>query len=261
MKIAVPSTKPDLSGMVEQKLGSAAYLLVIETDDMSFTVLDGPSKSSGPGAGVQAVSLVVSMGAQAVLVGYISSGIINALKKQGVVVSTDVSGSVEEAVTSFLRSSSLESKQEQEKIVQSLGQGEWSEAFAKGLRQFYSLLPRLIGVILLLGLFRGFVSEQALLSLFSGSELYNSLLGAGLGSVLAGNPINSYVIGKSLLSSGVGLVGAVALMLAWVNVGVIQLPIETAALGLRFAVVRNLAGFFVAVIMAFVVVFWVGGII
>ena len=46
MKIAVPSTKPNLDGMVENKLGIAAHVLVIETNDMSFEVLNGASRSS-----------------------------------------------------------------------------------------------------------------------------------------------------------------------------------------------------------------------
>ena len=59
MKIAVPSTKPNLDGMVENKLGIAAHVLVIETNDMSFEVLNGASRSYRPGAGVQTISLVV----------------------------------------------------------------------------------------------------------------------------------------------------------------------------------------------------------
>lgn len=59
MKIAVPSTKPNLDGMVENKLGIAAHVLVIKTNDMSFEVLNGASRSSRPGAGVQTIALVV----------------------------------------------------------------------------------------------------------------------------------------------------------------------------------------------------------
>lgn len=52
MKIAIPSTTPNLNGMVEHKLGSAAYLVIIETEDMSIEVLDGPPPSLGQGAGM-----------------------------------------------------------------------------------------------------------------------------------------------------------------------------------------------------------------
>ena len=129
----------------------------------------------------------------------------------------------------------------------------------RGVRQFQTLLPRLVGVVLLLGLFRGFVSKQTLLALFSGTAVFDSLWGGVLGSLLAGNPVNSYVIGDGLLDAGVGMAAVTALMLAWVNVGIIQLPAESAALGRRFAVVRNLAGFVMAVLMSLTVLFWKGG--
>ncbi|MDX2510628.1 MAG: NifB/NifX family molybdenum-iron cluster-binding protein [Desulfobacterales bacterium] len=247
--------------MVESKLGVADYLIVIETNDMSFEVLKGSSQSSGPGAGVQAVSLVVGMGAQVILVGYISPYIANALAKQGIEVVTQVSGSVFKAVTNYIDSRSLAAKVENKELWpgKSMPQNQWAVAISMGLRQFYSFLPMLIGVVLLLGLFQGFVPQQTLLSLFSGSALQDSFWGACIGSSLAGNPVNSYVIGKSLFSIGVGLSGVTALMLAWVNVGLIQLPVESKALGIRFALIRNIAGFVVAVMMSFVVVWFAGG--
>jgi predicted Fe-Mo cluster-binding NifX family protein len=261
MKIGIPSTEPNLDGMVENKLGIAAHLLVIETDDMSFEVLKGPSHSSGPGAGVQAISLVMDMGVQVILVGYISPYIANVLAKQGIEIINQVSGSVLEAVTSYTESKSLHPrpKKNEPDSGKSTSKNQWITAMGMGFRQFYSFLPMLIGVILLLGLFQGFVSQQAMVSFFPGTALQDSFWGAFLGSVLAGNPVNSYVIGKSLLNIGVGLSGVTALMLAWVNVGLIQMPAEAKALGIKFALIRNIAGFVVAVMMSFVVAWLAGG--
>jgi predicted Fe-Mo cluster-binding NifX family protein len=261
MKIGIPSSEPNLEGMVENKLGIAAHLLVVETDDMSFEVLKGPPHSSRPGAGVQAISLVVDMGARVILVGYISPYIADIWAKQGIEVVNQVSGSVLKAVTNYMDSISVNDRLENDKPQSGkfISQNQWIAAMGMGFRQFQSFLPMLIGVILLLGLFQGFVSQQRLLSLFSGSALQDSFWGACMGSVLAGNPVNSYVIGKSLLSIGVGLSGVTALMLAWVNVGLIQLPVEAKVLGLRFALVRNIAGFVMAVMMSFVVVWFSGG--
>ena len=268
MKIAIASTRLDLQGMVEGRLGTAAYLLVVETKDMSFEAMEGAPQSSGPGAGVMAVSLVVNKGAQVILVGHIAPHIAGALSKQGIDVVTDISGPVHEALDEYIALRSVNSgssvngdssEQQERSDPPAFTEKElWTEALKKGAHQFASLLPRLVGVILLLGLFRGFVSEQMLLSLFPGSSFFDAVWGAVLGSVLAGNPVNSYVIGKGLLNAGIGLAAVTALMLAWVNVGFIQLPAESAALGKRFALVRNLAGFVMAVIMSFLVVLWQG---
>ncbi|WP_319469704.1 NifB/NifX family molybdenum-iron cluster-binding protein [uncultured Pseudodesulfovibrio sp.] len=259
MIIAIPTSRPDLDGSVEHKLGTAAHLLIVETDDMSFEALDGPPRSSGPGAGVAAVSLAVSKGAQALLVGHVAPHLVNAMQKQSVDVVTGVSGTAAEAVADYLASREEAGGTEKVEPQEWLAPEEWREAVHKSLRQFHSLLPRLIGVILLLGLFRGVVSRENLLSLFSGSILEDSLWGGAVGSILAGNPVNSYVIGESLLQFGVGVAGAMALMLTWVNVGVIQLPAEAAALGWRFTLLRNGIGFVVAVFMALCVGLWAGG--
>ena len=261
MKIAVPSTEPNLNGMVENKLGIAAHVLVIETDDMSFEVLNGSQRSSLPGAGVQTISLVMDMGVQVILVGFISPDIAKVLAEQGIEIVTQISGSVAKAVTNYMDSQSLNSKLKNDELPfrESTSKDQWIAAMKKGLRQFQSILPLLVGVILLLGLFQGFVSKQTLLSFFSGSAVLDSFWGACMGSVLTGNPVNSYVIGKNLLNIGVGLSGVTALMLTWVSVGLIQLPVESKALGKRFALVRNITGFIVAIIMSFVVVWFAGG--
>ncbi len=51
MKIAVPADGPSLDARVQNKLGTTPYLLVVDSNDMSFEALDGPPPSLGPGAG------------------------------------------------------------------------------------------------------------------------------------------------------------------------------------------------------------------
>ena len=132
-------------------------------------------------------------------------------------------------------------------------------AFRKAARQFFSIIPVLIGVILLVGLFRGFVSRNLLLTIFSGNEIQDTLWGACIGSVLSGNPLNSYVVGETLLKMGVSLFGAVALMLTWVNVGLLQLPAEISTLGTRFAISRAITAFLMAIVVSILTVILTGG--
>jgi len=113
----------------------------------------------------------------------------------------------------------------------------------KAMRQMQMMLPVLLGVILLVGLFQAFVSKVWMSSLFTGQPLSDAFFAAAFGSVLAGNPVNSYVIGKGLLDVGVGLVGVTGFILTWVTVGLVQLPAEVAALGLRFALARAAVAF------------------
>ena len=261
MKIAIPAGAPDMNARVENKMGVAPYLLVIDTDGMTLEAVEGPSLSAGPGSGIQAVSLVLGMGAKALLIGTMSPGIALTLRKNGIEVITGVSGNVKDAVEKyrrgeFSRADITSRKTETEAVFSEVTRRR--DAFKKTIRQFSGILPVLSGVILLVGLFRGFIPRDLLMSIFPGNAIQDTFSGTVAGSILAGNPINSYVLGKTLLEMGVSLFGAVALMLSWVNIGLIQLPAEMAALGVRFAGLRNLAAFIMVILVSLLTVILTG---
>jgi uncharacterized membrane protein YraQ (UPF0718 family) len=106
-------------------------------------------------------------------------------------------------------------------------------------KQIVNLVPIFVGVVLLIGLFNAFILKDLLSSIFSGNALLDAIIGTGLGSILAGNPLNSYVIGGEMLKHGVSLFAVTAFITAWVTIGLVQLPAEMAALGKKFALVRN----------------------
>ena len=128
------------------------------------------------------------------------------------------------------------------------------EAVSKSLKSFYRTLPILIGVLLLTGLFYSFISKEILLKLFQGNPLIDSFFGAATGSILAGNPITSYILGGELLKQGVSLIAVTAFLVSWVTVGIVQLPAEAMLLGKRFAITRNILSFFFAIIVAIITV-------
>ena len=121
-----------------------------------------------------------------------------------------------------------------------------------------NLLPIFIGIILCIGLFTAFISEELLSSIFSGNPAADTLLGAGLGSIFTGNPINSYIIGGELLKYGVSLMAVTAFITAWVTVGIVQLPAEIAALGKEFALARNAVSFVMSLAIAILTVIFLG---
>jgi len=127
----------------------------------------------------------------------------------------------------------------------------WFASLAKTVRSFINLLPIIIGMLLLTSLALVLFPRQLIDELFGHSALMDSVIGAGLGSIAAGHPLASYLIGGELLERGVGLVAVTALMVAWVTVGIVQLPAEGVLLGMRFALCRNLFNLFAAVAIAF----------
>lgn len=135
-----------------------------------------------------------------------------------------------------------------------LDNGALVHALRSSANQFTNLLPILVGIVLLIGVFNAFVSGELLSSIFSGEMAWDTLWGACFGSILTGNPINSYVIGGELLEHGISLFAVTAVIISWVTVGLVQLPAEIAALGRRFALVRNGASFVLSIVIAILTV-------
>ena len=123
-------------------------------------------------------------------------------------------------------------------------------SFYKSFKSFGASLPVLIAVVLLLGLFRENVSPQLISSIFRGDFFRDVILGSVFGSISAGNPITSYIIGAELLKEGVSLFAVTAFLVAWVTVGIIQLPAEAAILGKQFALKRNLISFVLSMLVS-----------
>jgi uncharacterized membrane protein YraQ (UPF0718 family) len=122
------------------------------------------------------------------------------------------------------------------------------------LSSLAALVPILLGVVLLTGLLLEFLPVEAMADWFGQSAFLDALTGTLAGSVAAGHPVTSYVIGGELLERGVGLIAVTAFVVSWVTVGSIQLPAEMLLLGRRFALFRNLICFGLSILIALLTV-------
>ncbi len=257
MKIAISADGPNLEARVGHKLGTSQYLLVVEVETGDYEAVPNPGASGQKGAGIQSVFLAVSKGVNTIVTGYCSPAIAGQLKASGIEVLTDVSGTVGEVIEKYKMGklnagigAGVKSKSRWAKV----DKGALVHATRSSARQFINLLPVLVGVVLLIGLFNTFVSKDFLSSVFSGNMALDTLWGACFGSIFAGNPINSYVIGGELLKYGVSLFAVTALIITWVTVGLVQLPAEIAAFGKRFVILRNGLSFLLSIPIAIVTV-------
>jgi len=123
-------------------------------------------------------------------------------------------------------------------------------SFYRAFKSLGTALPTLLGVVLLLGLFLTLVSKQLIASVFTGELFRDTVIGSAMGSIAAGNPITSYIIGGELMKEGVSLFAITAFIVTWVTVSVVQFPAEAAILGKRFAVIRNSLSFFLAILVS-----------
>ncbi|BBO67643.1 hypothetical protein DSCA_15730 [Desulfosarcina alkanivorans] len=69
MKVVISATGRDLTSTVDERFGRCRYFLIVETDDMSFEVVDNDNADLSTSAGIQSASYVASTGAEAVITG------------------------------------------------------------------------------------------------------------------------------------------------------------------------------------------------
>ena len=129
------------------------------------------------------------------------------------------------------------------------------QSFKKTIRTFINVLPIIVGMILATSLVVTMFPEQMSSGLFGNGEILDTLLGAFIGSIAAGHPLASYLLGGELLGGGVSLIAVTALVVTWVTVGIVQLPAEALMLGAGFAMYRNIISFIAAIAIAFLTVY------
>ena len=130
------------------------------------------------------------------------------------------------------------------------------DAITKAGKGLLKALPMIFGTILLISLISAIVPKSFYTTVFTQNSFFDSFIGSLVGSISAGNPITSYIFGGEMLSQGIGLIAVTAFLVSWVTVGVIQLPAESMILGKKFAIIRNLVSFILAIIVA-IITFWI----
>jgi uncharacterized membrane protein YraQ (UPF0718 family) len=128
-------------------------------------------------------------------------------------------------------------------------------ALSQTILAFKKSIPILMGVLMLLALADALIPKETYQLIFTGNGLLDPLAGAAAGSIAGGNPITSYIVGGELRRQGVSLLAVTAFLVAWVTVGIIQLPAEALMLGRRFALVRNAVSFVLSILIGLLTVF------
>ncbi len=143
-------------------------------------------------------------------------------------------------------------------------QGNEKKSFQKSLKQavlsFTSMMPMILSIVGLMGLFQAMVSKELLASLFTGDPVKDTLIGTVAGGIAVGQALVSYILGGELLEQGISIYAVTAFILAWVTLGIVQLPLEAEVLGLRFTIYRNILAF-VSTILVSIGTVWTIGVI
>jgi len=129
-----------------------------------------------------------------------------------------------------------------------------NRAVLKSTQQIVKVTPIILGIILLISLAIVSIKNTDYSLLFTKNPVIDPLIGAMFGSIMAGNPVTSYIIGGELLKQGISLMAVTSFIVAWITVGTLQLPYEMMMLGKRFAIIRNIIAFVSSILVAVITV-------
>jgi len=135
---------------------------------------------------------------------------------------------------------------------------DFKDAGIKTWNNLKKTIPILIAMVLLVSIVFVAVPKEFYSKIFTKNIILDPIIGASIGSVAAGNPITSYIVGGELLNNGISLLAVLAFILAWVTVGFVQFPAESLMLGRKFAIFRNLISFVAAIVIAILMSFTLG---
>jgi predicted Fe-Mo cluster-binding NifX family protein len=103
MKIAVTSKGADLDSEVDPRFGRAAYILIVDSENFEFEVVDNKENANAfKGAGIQAASMLSDRGAEILLTGFCGPNAFRALNAAKIGVANDAGGSVRDAVNAYV---------------------------------------------------------------------------------------------------------------------------------------------------------------
>lgn len=127
------------------------------------------------------------------------------------------------------------------------------------IKSFVGIMPYVIIIVLGIGLMQGFLSKEVISGFLGESSGFSGVFLSGfLGAILYIPAIVSFPLTASLIDSGVSIMVAAAFITTLTMVGLVTLPLEIKELGKKFAILRNLLSFVIAIIIAIIIGVFLG---
>ncbi len=130
----------------------------------------------------------------------------------------------------------------------------FSGAIKKSAANIFRMSPMIAGVVGLAALLTNYVRIEQLQSIFSGDVLSDTIKGTIAGSIMLGNAVISYILGGELLQKGISYYAITAFLLAWVSIGIVQIPLEIRFFGKRFVIIRTTMALGFTLLLSFFIV-------
>jgi len=121
------------------------------------------------------------------------------------------------------------------------------------MMSFIKMLPLLLIVVLIIGLTLGFLPPEKISEIIGNQSGFLGVLFTGLfGAIMHIPAILAFPLSASLLENGASIAVISTFILTLTMVGIITLPLEIKELGTKFAILRNVFSFIIAIIIALI---------
>jgi len=121
----------------------------------------------------------------------------------------------------------------------------------KSALNFATLLPMIIGIVILVAIVQTFVTPKMIASIFGDNNILNVFKGTISGAIATGNGAISYVIAEGLKQQGVLDYALIAFILAWTTLSITNIAAEVEVFGIKFTTYRNILTFLTTLLIAY----------
>ncbi len=124
------------------------------------------------------------------------------------------------------------------------------KALAVAATSFLRILPSVVATIIFIGLIMGFVPREVISAVVGEQNGFGGIvIVALLGSILHIPSLISFPLAAAMLRSGASVTSVSVFITTLTMIGIVTLPVEIEELGRKFALLRNLLSFVIAVII------------
>lgn len=102
MRVCITTAGEGLDAPVDDRLGRARYLVIVETDTMETETVHNPGSAADHGAGIQAAQMVARTGASTLLAANCGPKAFEVFRGAGIDVYGGATGTARTAVEAFL---------------------------------------------------------------------------------------------------------------------------------------------------------------
>jgi predicted Fe-Mo cluster-binding NifX family protein len=103
MKICVSAASNSLDSPIDPRFGRCPYLVIVDSDNMQFEVIQNMASGATGGAGIQAAQTIASKGAEVLITGNVGPNAFQALSAASIKIVTGASGTIREVVEKYTR--------------------------------------------------------------------------------------------------------------------------------------------------------------